>query len=99
MRDLGNLAPLREVMDWLEEQCDSIAAPPESVRLILEIRKKLADAIADAERANLDDGLSVHEFAKLTGENPKAIYKQIERGQREVIRRGRNVLIPLDKAS
>lgn len=95
-RELGNLAPIRGVLEWLDEQTDSIAAPPESVRLIEQIRRKLADALTDAENPELpDEGVTVEEYASLKRTTPNAIYMQIRRGKLQVKRQGRNISIPL----
>ena len=97
-RELGDLTPVRSVVAWLEEQAESIAAPAESVRLITEIRRKLSEALDDAQHAELE-GLSVPEYARLVGEKPSTIYKRAQRGQIPVKRIGRDLRIPIDPAA
>src|SRR5687768_15880200 len=98
-RDLGYLPPIRDVVTWLEGQKESIAAPPESVRLINEILKKLNDALTLAEHPQLDEGLSVEEYAKLTGMSEHAIYKRVKRGQLSARKIGRAIRIPVEPAA
>jgi excisionase family DNA binding protein len=99
MRELGDLAPVRGVVEWLREQSESIAAPPESVRLIGQIERRLTDAIAAAQHADLEEGVTVQEYARLTDTNPDAIYKRIKRGQLPAKRIGRDIRIPVESAA
>lgn len=93
-RELGDLTPIRGVLSWLDEQADSIAAPAESVRLMSEIQRKLSAALDEAQNADLD-GLTVEEYARLSGASKATIYKRVQRGQIQAIRRGRSVRIPI----
>ena len=92
---VGDLEPIHAVVRWLDEQTKSIAAAPESVRIISVIRARLDEALADAENVNLTSaGLTVEQYAELHDLTPDAVYKRVQRGGLPFNRKGRGIRIP-----
>lgn len=83
-REIGDLAPVREVLDWVdarEREDRALFGDTETVRLMAEFRKRLAAALDDAVRPPQEEGMSIEEYAAREGISIWAAYKRHQRGQ------------------
>lgn len=97
--ELGDLAPIRDTLDWIEEweRTDTArrSGSDPVVRALGDVRKRLAAALAEAVNADL--GATPEELARLEGVTRSAIYKRRRRGKLpEAQKRGGRIYIPLD---
>jgi hypothetical protein len=96
-RELGDLAPIRAALRQVEAK-EAAAADLKDERLgevLGDVRKLLVHAIADAARPPEGEGISPAEYARRMGISRWAVYKQIERGELQVIRRRNGqILLP-----
>lgn len=99
MIELGNLAPLRalveSVAEW-EAQVRKRPLPDEDpvAQTLATIRQQLGQAIEDAEHVEME--LTTEQYASLTGLTRDAIYKRWQRGKLpEAHMKGGKLVFPL----
>lgn len=100
-RELGDLRPIRDMLEELEQWAKDDRerrGEDEVVHALTQVRRKLVDALADAENPRPE--LTIKEYAKLHGISVWAAYKRYERGQIAGADKkpGRGIVIPAEAA-
>lgn len=95
--ELGDLAPVREVVTWLTEwlAADRQRRPADDpvVHTLAVVQRQLSEALARAANPELE--VDVAQYAAMQGVSRWAIYKRVRSGTLPARRRGSAIRIPL----
>ena len=101
--ELGNLRPIRlavaSIHEWEQQDRERRGDDDDVVRALRKVRESLERAIEDAQHANLEEGLTVAQYADLEDIEPSAAYKRIRKNKVPVKRTPSGLRVLLDNVA